>query len=117
MIINLDCCFNGNFLNQNANIGASWYDIPDCLFVTASSNVFSWYWINNKNGDGFAGSWFFHQFWEQLDQNQTINNTFTFAINFIPFNRGVPLLISQMPLMFDNMGINITWSFNSDPPL
>ncbi|MHA1193657.1 MAG: C13 family peptidase [Promethearchaeota archaeon] len=117
MMINVDCCFSGNFLNQNANIGASWYNIPNCLFVSASSNVFSWYWINNMNGDGFAGSWFFHQFWEQLDQNQTINNAFNFAINFIPFNRGVPLVVSQMPLMNDNMGINMTWSFNSDPPL
>jgi len=97
MMINVDSCFSGNFLNQNANIGASWYDIPNCLFVSASSNVFSWYWINNKNGDRFAGSWFFHQFWEQLDQNQTINNAFN--------------------LMHDNMGINMTWSFNSFPPL
>jgi len=57
------------------------------------------------------------QFWEQRDQNQTINNAFNFAINFIPFNRGLPLVVSQTPLMHDNMGINMTWSFNSDPPL
>ncbi|MHA1669033.1 MAG: C13 family peptidase [Promethearchaeota archaeon] len=117
MMINVDCCFSGNYLNQNTNIGASWYAIPNCLFVSSSSNVFSWYWVNNVNGDGFAGSWFFHQFWEQLDQNQTINNAFNFAINFVPFNRGLPLIVSQKPLMHDNMGINTTWSFISDPPL
>ena len=117
MMINVDACFSGNFLNQNVNIGNSWYNLPNCLFVSSSSNVFSWYWINNKNGDGFAGSWFFHQFWERLDQNQTINNAFNAAINFIPFGRGVPLLVSQLPLMHDNLGISMTWSFISDPPL
>ncbi len=117
IMINVDSCFSGNFLNSNKNIGSSWYDIPNCLFVSASSNVFSWYWISNNNGDGFAGSWFFHQFWEQLDQNQTISNAFIFAINFIPWNQFMPLIATQMPLMYDNMGINTTLSFNSDPPL
>jgi len=117
MMINVDSCFSGNFLNSNKNIGSSWYDIPNCLFVSASSNVFSWYWISNNNGDGFAGSWFFHQFWEQLDKNQTISNAFFFAVNFIPWNQFNPLIVTQMPLMYDNMGINTTLSFNSDPPL
>jgi hypothetical protein len=96
---------------------ASWCDIPNCLFVSASSNVFSWYWIDNMNGDKFVGFWFFHPFCERLAHNQTINNAFNFAINFIPFNRGLPLMVSQMPLMHDNMEINMTWSFNSDPSL
>ena len=117
MMINVDSCFSGNFLNSNKNIGLSWYDIPNCLFVSTSSNVFSWYWISNNNGDGFAGSWFFHQFWEQLDQNQTISNAFFFAVNFIPWNQFMPLIATQMPLLYDNMGINTTLSFNSDPPL
>lgn len=117
MMINVDSCFSGNFLNQNKNIGQSWYDLPNCLFVSASSNVFSWYWINNNNGDSFAGSWFFHQFWEQLDQNQTIANAFTFASIFTPSGQVTPLVFSQAPLMHDNLGINTTWSFNSDPPL
>ena len=117
MMINIDACFSGNFLNQNMNIGNSWYNLPKCLLISSSSNVFSWYWSNNKNGDGFAGSWFFHQFWEQLDQNQTVNFAFNFAINFIPFGRGLPLIINQRPLMHDSLGINAIWSFISDPPL
>lgn len=117
MMINVDSCFSGNFLNQNKNVGQSWYDLPNTLFVSAASNVFSWYWINNNNGDGFAGSWFFHQFWEQLDQNQTVANAFFFASNFIPWKQWAPLIVTQTPLMHDNIGINTTWSFNSDPSL
>lgn len=116
MMINIDCCFSGNFLNSNPNVGKSWYDIPNCIMVTASSNVLSWYWINNANGDGWAGSWFFHVFWDKLDENETINSAFNTAYNFIPFNQA-PLFNVQNPLMHDNMGINTTLSFNSNPPL
>jgi hypothetical protein len=117
LMINLDCCFSGNFLSKDGNIGVSWYDMPNCIFVSAASNVFSWYWINNLNGDGFAGSWFFHPFWEQLNQNQTIWNAFNSALNFKPAGRFFPVLAIQMPLMYDNMGVNTTLNFNSDPPL
>jgi hypothetical protein len=117
MMINVDSCFSGNFLSQDKKIGGNWYDLPNTLFVSSSSNVFSWYWINNANGDGWAGSWFFHQFWENLDQGQTIINAFNNAVNFIPFNQVIPLIVSQMPLLHDNIGINSTWSFNSTPSL
>ena len=116
MMINVDCCFSGNFLNSGPNVGNSWYDIPNCIMVTASSNRPSWYWINNANGDGWAGSWFFHVFWDALDNNATINTAYNVAINFIPFNQA-PLIIVQNPLMYDNMGVNMTLNFNSDPPL
>ena len=118
MMINVDCCFSGNFLNENNNIGQSWYDLPNTLFVSAAANVFSWYWIDNTNADGFAGSWFFHVFWDQLDQGQTIINAFNNALGFIPaVNQGKPLAIIQNPLMYDNLGINNTWSFNGTPIL
>ncbi len=116
MMINIDCCFSGNFLNSDPNVGSSWYNIPNCIMVTASSNRPSWYWINNANGDGWAGSWFFHVFWDKLDENETINSAFNTAFNFIPFNQA-PLSIVQNPLMNDNMGVAATLSFNSDPPL
>ena len=116
MMINIDTCFSGNFLNSDPNVGSSWYNIPNCIMVTASSNRPSWYWINNANGDGWAGSWFFHAFWDKLDKNVTISSAFNTAFNFIPFNQA-PLSIVQNPLMHDNMGISNTLSFNSDPPL
>lgn len=116
MMINIDCCFSGNFLNSDPNVGASWYNIPNCIMITASSNAPSWYWINNANGDGWAGSWFFHAFWDKLDHNVTIDTAYNNAINFAPFNQA-PLIIVQNPLMYDNMGVATTLSFNSDPPL
>jgi hypothetical protein len=117
LMINMDCCFSGNFLCKDKNIGVSWYDVSNCIFISAASNVLSWYWINNLNGDGFAGSWFFHEFWVLLDQNRTIAYSFNTALLFKPAGRVQLLLNIQMPLMYDNMGINTTLSFTSDPPL
>ncbi len=117
MLICVDCCFSGNFLNKDKNIG-SWYDLPNCIFVSASSDRLAWYWINNKNPDGFAGSWFFHPFWDQLDQNKTIGVAYNFAINWIPTrNPPLPVQVIQNPLIQDNLGIKDTWNFTSDPSL
>jgi len=113
MMINLDCCFSGNFLNQNGSIGSSWYNLTNCIFVSAAANVFSWYWVDNNNGNLFAGSWFFHVFWDQLDKNQTIGQAYTFAQAFIPAKKGNPLALIQAPLLQDNLGIQNSWSFTS----
>jgi len=118
MLICIDCCFSGNFLNENQNIGQSWYDLPNCIFISASSNLLAWYWIGNKNPDGFAGSWFFHPFWQRLDQNYSIGATYNFALGFMPStNQPRPVAIIQNPLMYDNLKINDTWGFDGNPQL
>jgi len=111
--INVDCCFSGNFLNEKKPIGSAWFELENCILISSSADRLSWYWIDNKNPNNFAGSWFFHIFWDQLDQNQTIYNAFNFAIQFIPAAQVQPLLITQIPLLYDNMGINNSWGFNS----
>ncbi|MFW9829651.1 MAG: C13 family peptidase, partial [Candidatus Thorarchaeota archaeon] len=117
ILINIDICFSGNFLNEYPNIGLSWYNIPNSLLITSTSNLLSWYWRDNNNPDGFAGSWFFHQLWDQLDQNQTIGTAFNFALNFIPSGQSQSINATQSPLIFDNLGIKDIWSFNSNPQL
>ncbi len=118
LLINVDCCFSGNFLSYNSSIGQAWYDIPNSILVSSSSNRLSWYWVNNNNGDGWAGSWFFHVFWDQLDQGQTIQNAYNFAIGFMPaVIPPAPLVQIQNPLMKDNLGVANSWSFSSTPQL
>jgi hypothetical protein len=117
MLINLDFCFSGNFLNENSNIGASWYELPNAVLITSTTDIFSWYWRDNNNADGFAGSWFFHHFWDQLNQNMTIANAFNFAKDWIPSGQVLTVNDIQSPLIYDNLGISATWSFNNTPQL
>lgn len=117
MLINIDICFSGNFLNEFSDIGQSWYNIPNSILITSTTDILSWYWKDNSNGDGFAGSFFFHQFWSQLDLNQTIIAAFNYAKNFIPSGLVNTVEEIQTPLIRDNLGINATWSFNSTPSL
>jgi hypothetical protein len=109
MLINIDICFSGNFLNENANIGLSWYNIPNSILITSTTDILSWYWRDNNNIDGFAGSWFFHQFWEQINQSQTVGDAFDYAKNFVPLGQVKSINEIQSPLLQDNLGIKDTW--------
>lgn len=117
ILINIDICFSGNFLNQDSNIGSSWYNIPNSILITSTTDILSWYWRDNNNPNGFAGSWFFHQFWDQLNQNQTIGAAFNYAINFTPSGFLKNINQIQTPLIRDNLGIKDLWSFNNNPQL
>ncbi|MFW9826067.1 MAG: C13 family peptidase [Candidatus Thorarchaeota archaeon] len=117
ILINIDICFSGNFLNQNSNIGSSWYNIPNSLLITSTTDLLSWYWRDTNNADGFAGSFFFHNFWEQLDKNKTIGVAFNLSINFTPSGSSKSLNSTQSPLIQDNLGIKDVWGFNSKPQL
>ncbi len=117
MLINIGSCFSGNFLNQGPNVGLSWYNIPNSILITASSDNLAWSWRDVYNGDGFAGSWFFHQFWDQLNQNQTIGTAFNNAINYIPSGQPMTINSIQTPLIKDYLGIKDTWGFSGNPQL
>ncbi|MFX1305038.1 MAG: C13 family peptidase [Promethearchaeota archaeon] len=117
MLINIDICFSGNFLNVGPNIGLSWYNIPKSILITSTTDILSWYWRDNTNADGFAGSWFFHQFWDQLNQNQTIGTAFNNAINYIPSGQPMTINSIQTPLIKDYLGIKDTWGFSGNPQL
>jgi len=115
MLINIDMCFSGNFLNENANIGFSWYNIPNSILITSTTDILSWYWRDNNNADGFAGSWFFHQFWEQINQSQTVGDAFNSAKNFVLSGQVKSINEIQSPLIQDNLGIKDTWYLTNSP--
>jgi hypothetical protein len=115
MLINIDMCFSGNFLNENANIGFSWYNIPNSILITSTTDILSWYWRDSNNADGFAGSWFFHQFWEQINQSQTVGDAFNYAKNFIPSGQVKSINDIQSPLIQDNLAIKDIWYLTNSP--
>ena len=115
MLINIDMCFSGNFLNENANIGFSWYNIPNSILITSTTDILSWYWRDNNNADGFAGSWFFHQFWEQINQSQTVGDAFNYAKNFVPSGQVKSINDIQSPLIQDNLAIKDIWYLTNSP--
>ncbi len=75
------------------------------------------YWRDNSNADGFAGSWFFHLFWEELNQNVTIGTAFDSAKNLTLSGQTKSIDDIQAPLIQDNLDIKNVWSFNGNPSL
>ena len=113
LLINIDICFSGNFLNKDSAIGESWYElVPKTILITSTTNSLSWYWRDNTNPDGFAGSWFFHHFWEKLNQGKTIGTAFNFSANVIPSGRVMSINETQSPLIYDKLNLKDTWGFN-----
>jgi hypothetical protein len=118
LLINIDICFSGNFLNKNPAIGQSWYEFkPKTILITSTMDLLSWCWRDSANPDGFAGSWFFHRFWNKLDQGKTIGTAFNYAINAIPSGRMMSINDTQSPLIYDKLNLKDTWGFNGDPSL
>ena len=110
MLINIDICFSGNFLLQDT---VNWYYLPKAVMITSTTNIFSWYWRNNNNPDGFAGSWFFHQFWKNLNQGSTIRDAYDSARAWISAGQSISINNIQAPQIRDNLGIANTWSFKN----
>ena len=110
MMINIDICFSGNFLFQDS---INWYNLPKSILITSTTDILSWYWRNNNNPDGFAGSWFFHQFWDRLNQNYTVEAAYNSSIAWIPSGQVSTISDIQTPLLEDYLGIKDIWSFNS----
>ncbi|MFX1478099.1 MAG: C13 family peptidase [Promethearchaeota archaeon] len=118
LLINIDICFSGNFLNRDSAIGESWYEFtPKTILITSTTDSLSWYWRDNTNPDGFAGSWFFHYFWEKLNQGKTIGTAFNYAVNVIPSGRMMSINDTQSPLIYDKLNLKDTWGFNGNPSL
>ena len=97
------------------DIGFSWYNIPNSILITSTTDILSWYWRDSNNADGFAGSWFFHQFWEQINQSQTVGDAFNSAKNFVLSGQVKSINEIQSPLIQDNLGIKDTWYLTNSP--
>jgi len=83
--------------------------------ITSIIDILSLYWEDNNNADGFAGSWFFHQFWEQINQSPTVGDAFNSAKNFVLSGQVKSINEIQSPLIQDNLGIKDTWYLTNSP--
>ncbi|NVM02163.1 MAG: hypothetical protein HWN67_07495 [Candidatus Helarchaeota archaeon] len=101
----VDCCFSGNFIDS---LNAS----NRILVSAAGPNRLSWYWTMAKP-QYWAGSWFFHPFWEDLNNGLTIQQAFTNASNYVPWGQANPVAIIQIPMVIDASGLLSSWN----PPL
>ncbi|MHA1378246.1 MAG: C13 family peptidase [Candidatus Helarchaeota archaeon] len=105
MILMFDMCFAGNYIQPVLNSGSN-----RVLIGSSAPPKLSWYWIKST-ANHYAGSFFFHPFWDTLNQTgKTLNDAFVAGRNHIPFNHPQPVQIIQGPLgpgisYIDNLGI------------
>lgn len=109
IILMVDMCFSGNFID---GCRAS-----NRLGIAAAGFIASWYWTKtgvflDANGvpqPHYAGSWYFHPFWESLNQSNTVQTADNAALNHQPKGFQTVQQI-QNPMMYDDVGIASSWT-------
>jgi hypothetical protein len=110
MILMFDMCFAGNFMQPFLNASAN-----RVLIGSSAPPKLSWYWIS-ASINHFAGSFFFHPFWDTLNQTgKTLMDAITAGANHWPFNHLQPVSVIQGPISpgqsyIDNVGILNSWT-------
>lgn len=108
MTILVDGCYTGNFISSLNAPGES------RISISAASNITAWYWTSS-NASHYAGSWFFHPFWERLKTGVSIGSAHQYAIGTIPTTVG-PFANTtvddiQSPILQDNALDANTYTF------
>jgi len=84
------------------------------ISISAANNITAWYWTSS-NASHYAGSWFFHPFWERLKTGVSINSAYQYAIGTIPTTAGpfanTTVNDIQTPILQDNALDADTYTF------
>jgi glycosylphosphatidylinositol transamidase (GPIT) subunit GPI8 len=112
MTVLVDSCYSGGFISSldGANrIAVSATSIDDGLNTAK-------YWAEaNPPSVPYAGSWFFHPFWERIDAGDSIQSALDYAITTVPTTTGpyasMTVEVIQDPDMIDWAGDAGTYTF------
>ncbi|MHA1298328.1 MAG: C13 family peptidase [Candidatus Helarchaeota archaeon] len=98
----VDCCFSGNFIDS--------LDATNRIQVAASaSGRLAWFWTM-ATVNHWAGSWYFHPFWDELKSGKSIAQANTTALNYIPWAQWNDVDTIQGPIVRDSSGTLGSWN-------
>ncbi|MFX0135291.1 MAG: C13 family peptidase, partial [Candidatus Hodarchaeota archaeon] len=98
----VDCCFSENFIDSLTATNR-------ILVAAAGLNRLSWYWTMAKP-QYWAGSWYFHPFWEAINNGLTIQQANIKASNYVPWGQANPVYAIQFPIVIDPSGLLSSWN-------
>ena len=103
MIILIDTCYSGDFIDAPGNVGfdSGIDDETNRILVSASGHCPAWYWISASRYH-WAGSLFFHPFFEKINEGKSVREAYEYALSYMPL---------QNPQITDNIGDVNKYSF------
>lgn len=108
MTVLVDTCYSGNFITSlSAN---------NRILVSASADLLAKWWVEADPPDQpYAGSWFFHPFWERIDAEDSIQAAYNYACGTVPIQvsqfAGMTVQQIQDPQLVDYVEDAGTYSF------
>lgn len=106
MTVLVDSCFTGNFISPLSGTNR-------ILVAAAGDDNLAKYWVE-ATAEHYAGSWFFHPFWERIDAGDSIQSAYNNACNTVPTsigpNAGQTVTQIQNPQLVDGVGDASTYT-------
>jgi hypothetical protein len=112
MTVLVDSCYSGDFIDPLSESGR--------ILVSASGppgENLAKYWtgVDPSENISYAGSWFFHPFWERIDAGYSIQAAYNYAHDSVPAQfgpyAGMTVDNIQKPQLDDEVGDASTYSF------
>jgi len=92
----VDTCHSGDFIVP--------FNESNYVCVSATGDCKSgWYWME-ATSNRYAGSWFFHPFWEKIDGGWSIKDAYDFGCSYVPYDKTQNMSAIQDPWLIDNVG-------------
>lgn len=108
MTVLVDTCYSENFITSlSAN---------NRILVSASADLVAKWWVEADPPDQpYAGSWFFHPFWERIDAGDSIRTAYNYTCGTVPtqVSQFADMTVQQIqdPQLDDYVGDASTYSF------
>ncbi len=99
----VDTCYSGDFIDAPDDPGfdSGIDDETNRILISASGHRPGWYYTSSGGGN-WAGSLFFHPFFEQINKGESLKKVYEYACSYIP---------SQNPQIVDNIGDSNKYNF------
>ncbi|HEC76586.1 MAG TPA: PKD domain-containing protein, partial [Thermoplasmatales archaeon] len=112
MTILIDTCFSGDFIDAPIDPGfdSGIDDETNRILVSAAGDCAGWYYLLSSE-DNWAGSFFFHPFFEKINRGESIRDAYEYACSYVPPGEFMNLSESQNPQLIDNIGDSNKYNF------
>ncbi|MEA2054570.1 MAG: PKD domain-containing protein [Candidatus Thermoplasmatota archaeon] len=112
LTILVDTCYSGDFIDASSDPGfdSGIDNETNRILISESGHCAGWSYTSSTE-DNWAGSFFFHPFFEKIDEGKSIREAYDYAVSYIPSGEIKNVSELQDSQLIDNMGDSNAYTF------